>query len=1161
MSQSNPFSEQYPHPQSHPAPTSTKRVLIIVAIIMAGIALFCAGIGTIAFVAMQRIARPAPEVELAPREDSFARDTADFNRSLDRLLDEKQSQSTPSIDPAIQQFIDDSSDKLENGDDVRFSLTLFIEAVAMSDHSGGSLSIMDRLALRTWLAEYQPNPDGISGELRVLDVRLDSTGKLAVVDLLAYSDSDQAESLQWFLVHEGGQWKFYDWQRLEFGRRLSDEYASYLHGESPLDEGYDNALTELSEAEIAWYEGEPDRAKQIIRAAEAKPMLPQDRPVLQLQAAYTWMRLEQYDEAVRVLKAVENPDSLWGVWPSLAVCYYNLEEHKLALQAANNAQKQSPNHPNGFWIASLIYDELDQNDKASDAAIKALRICPLDSVIFYNAITQGRPQDVPQLVDIIAENDEEYQWTQLLSQTFRESSEFPKAVVDELKQRDDLPAGLLEIALGNLAWSSDQFDEAAGHFLKSQSVAELEYIKTIATENHLDVRLQDDDFEKLFAESPPGDSLLRSLVLRAYDDSLYCDLEKLLAALQSHTSASENGWSNALTGWAHYTNVDYEQAVASFDDFLAWRGSVESEPGDELDETEGLDDDTWLDAVTADYLVDSLLELGRPLEIIERWPEDAGKHYQVGSFLQLQANATQLDRFIESTAATTSDSVRIQRLRLQADQAMSEKETEQAATYHREAIELASSVYEEDESYFIDELIRRFARDLVLGNYVATDDEISDLDFDDNVDLNVLVNAAVRESIRVCDDDEFAAWIRRAEQLPHDTDENYAALQFAAGDYYASKNQLLDAIEAYKQNVRTSSADSWSLPRGIEAVVGVMVRAGQVDEARQWVSANPIPDSEVADEAIVDIATGNFTSLLDHLAAVDKAKATDWLQRQSLTDGLSSHADSPEFAKLIGQFPIRIPYITVDSAGELLSKASEPIDQQRVAEVLEAALGESFTAKAVVDEESNPSQIAEQAWLFQSVAGQRILVSSSERQYRTDNLSDWLGERLSTPVTRIKFSIMDDKPNSTQRLFAVASEQAGDDTLAFTWSGGNEIWSGPQLAAQLTWSDRVPVQLATQTRPLVEVPLEDADTEYEYVGINEWDQHLQDAGENLDAVLAINANGVRETISCTISKVDAEEYDIYVSPARDSVLLPFVKAGFTYTCGPSNLSLPKTKSN
>ncbi|EMI15523.1 hypothetical protein RMSM_07541 [Rhodopirellula maiorica SM1] len=1174
MSQSNPFSEQYPATQSHPASTSTKRVLIIVAIIMAAMALFCAGLGTIAFVAMQRIARPAPEVELAERENAFQQDAVDFNRSLDRVFDEKQSQSAASIDPAIAAFIDASNVKLENGDDVPFSLTLFIEAVAMSDESGGSLSIIDRLALRNWLSQFQPNPDSVSGELRILDVRVDSTGKLAVVDLMGYSDSDQAESLQWFLVHENGQWKFYDWQRLEFGRRLSDEYASYLHGETPLDEGYDTALAELNEAEIAWHDDELDRAKQIIRSAETKPMLPQDRPVLRLQAAYTWMRIEQYDEAVRVLKSIEHPNAMWGVWPSLAVCYYNLAQYDRALEAVNQSQIQSPNHPNGFWIASLIYDELEQNDKASVAAIKALRICPLDSAVFYNAIAQARPQDIPKIIDIIVENDEQYQWTQLLSQTFRKSSELPTAIVGELKQRAELPTGMLEIALGNLAWSNDELDEAANHFLKSQQTAELDFIKSIATENHLDVRLEDDAFDKLFAESPSDETLIRSLVMRAYDDSLYCDPDELRAALQSNAPAQQNGWQTALLAWANYSNGDYEPAVTQFDAFLAWRSSIESETTDDTenadelnfieqeDETGEFDEDSWLDDVAADYLVDALLQLKRPLEILERWPEDAGKHNQVGSFLLQRVNTTPVERFLETAATHSADSVRVQRLRLQAALAMTDELVEQAVSYHRQAIELASSVYEADESYFVDELIRQLARDLVLAKVVVVDSNLGDLELEEAIDLDVLISAAIRESIRISDDEQLAAWLRHAEQMPQNSDNPDPALLSEIGDYYLSNNQLQDAIDAYKQSVQFSGDDSWSLPRRIEATVVAMVRAGQVDEAKQWISANPIPDSEIDDEAIVDIASGNFASLQKHLAAVDKTKASDWLQRQSAAIGLSRYADSPVLADLIRQFPFRIPYIAVDTAGELLRDNSVPTTPQQIGSAIEAALGESFTSRSVTDDAHGGNHADQQTWLFQSAGGQRILVSWSERQYKTEDVSNWLRDRFSGPVTGIKFAILDDQASSQRRLFSLASELAGDDAIAFIWSGGNETWSGPQLKQHLAWADRVPVQHATKTPPLVEVPNvdEDEETDYEFVGIDGWNQHLQDAGGSLEAALDLYVHGIRESIPCTINKVDTEDYDIFVSPSRDSVLLPIVRTGVVYSCGPSHLSMPKSQS-
>ncbi|MCM2372516.1 tetratricopeptide repeat protein [Aporhodopirellula aestuarii] len=1164
MSQSNPFTDPNYLQSTTPPPPSTKRVLTILGIVVALIVLSCAGISAVAVVALKRIAEPDLEVALAPRENAFDFDAEDFNHSLEMLFEDRSERDVTPMDPTLQQFLDSSIATLELGNEVPFSLPMFVEAVAMSEHSGGSLNILERTALLTWLKQYEPSPDILAGESRVLDVRMDSTGKLAEVDLISYSDDAQAQSNQWFLVRESNQWKFYDWQRLEFGRRMSDEYASYLQGDPPLDEGYDNAQVQLNDAELAWWDDDRERAKRLIRGAENLPMLKEDRPSLKLQAAYTWMRLEQYDEAVRVLKSIKEPDALWGVWPSLAVSYCNLEEYEQTLDASQKALQQSPNHPNAHWIASIAYGELGRKDEASEAAIRAVRVCPTDSVMFYNAISRMRPQHVSQLVDVVIENDEEDQWLQLLSQTYRRSSEISETIVDDLKKREQLPSGVLSIAIGNQAWGNDQFDEAARRFLDSRRSADRDYIRELASQNHLDVRLDQDDFEKLFAESSGDDSLLRDLALRAYDESLYCDPDKLLTALHTHASDNTNGWGDALKGWADYSNGDYEDAIKSLDDFANWRrshGSSSDEPQARTDET---DDDSWVDHTIAEYLVYSLLELDRPLEIIERWPNDAGKHSEIGSHLLSYATESEIDQFLESTSTTGSDSIKVQRLRLQAGQAMSQDLVEEAVSRHREAIALASTVYDEEENYYVAELVRQLGRDLVVGKYLSASDDLSKLELDETIDLATLAYSAIRESIRICDDTQLDAWLNHASQVLEDADDS-SGLQSDIGDYYVSRDQLPKAIEAYKRCVEASDEESWGLTQRYEAVVRTMVHAGRIDEAKEWLATNPIPDALVAGEAVIDLARSDFESLQKHLAIVDKATASDWLEDQPLLSIKNRQSTRPGLIKLISEYPIRIPYASMESSGTLLRSGVGSVDLQQIGKAFEVALGEKFSSEEIVQGIDHRRRFADDAWVFESVSGQRIVVSVGERRYETEQLSGWLGERLNAAVTRIHFGFMDDRPDPARRLFEAALALADDDAIAFSWSGGREVWSGPRLNEDLTWKGRVPIHSANTIASLIEVLPEDGgdDLDYDdgYLDLEEWDQLKKDAGGEMRAILSIYANGVEEEIPCTVTKVDVDEYEMTISPTRSSVLLPIVQAGVAYTTGPSYLTLPKSATN
>ncbi|EMI55166.1 hypothetical protein RSSM_03395 [Rhodopirellula sallentina SM41] len=281
-----------------PAPTrSSKRILIISLIALAIIPVFCGGIAGVGYLAMKRIAQPSLQVNLPPRKDAFNQDAAEFNRSLERRVGSASDQQKQRVDRGLQRFIDNHIELLTQDDAVlpsaEFSPSSFIEAVATSEEGNGQINIAHRLTLADWIRTDAPQPDSLESQTHVLDVRLEADGKLAVVDLISYSDWNQAKSVQWFLVYEEQQWKFYDWQRLEYGRRISDEYASFIVGDTPQDQGYDKALVELARANTMWSDGQRDEAIELLRKTEGAIMLPSDRPVFRIRAAYTWMQFEK----------------------------------------------------------------------------------------------------------------------------------------------------------------------------------------------------------------------------------------------------------------------------------------------------------------------------------------------------------------------------------------------------------------------------------------------------------------------------------------------------------------------------------------------------------------------------------------------------------------------------------------------------------------------------------------------------------------------------------------------------------------------------------------------------------------------------------------------------------------------------------------------------
>lgn len=543
MPSENPFSESFPEERKHVAyqpptqPGGSQMIKVLIAIGVVGV-LCCGGLMTLTYWGFQQVVTADTGIELPLRKvGAFAEDARKFNEALDTLPDESQ------FAPAVRKLVDETVSAINRGDALPFDRDMFIEAAVASHVAGGSLGFVERVSLRNSLQKYEPVPTYEVEYYRILNVRLDDNRHLGCVDLLIYSEDSQAESQQWFLVKRDSGWKFYDWQRLEYGRRMSDEYAAFVMGSERISSGFDDAMTKLNEATDQWNSGNEDQARRTMKACEEIRMLPADRNEGFLQMVYVWMSFGDYGEALRVAKRVESPDNMWGVWPIIGSCHLYLENYDDALDAATRAQQQSPNHPNVNELFASVYSFLDRYDEAAAAAAEALRICKQDEAGWRDVVDYGRTEDLPLLLDLLRHDDAASGWPKLLDRADA-STEWATALLEQIHQRDDLPPGVIELAQGSLAWSKNDNDAASHFYLQGLKLATDELLKARATEDHIAARLQDDRFEDLFNESDNLDAVLAILVERAYDDEFYGDEKELIEAVQTNESVKRSPWAS-----------------------------------------------------------------------------------------------------------------------------------------------------------------------------------------------------------------------------------------------------------------------------------------------------------------------------------------------------------------------------------------------------------------------------------------------------------------------------------------------------------------------------------------------------------------------------------------------------------------------------------------
>ncbi|MBC8350958.1 MAG: hypothetical protein H8E66_03170 [Planctomycetes bacterium] len=1139
MPSENPFSESFPEERKHEtfqplSQTSGQQLLKVLMAIGIAAVLCCGGLMTLAYWGIQRVVTPDTGLELPiRRESAFATDARKFNEALETLPNESE------FPPAVRKLVDETVAALNAGEELPFDRDMFIEATVASHLSGGSLGFVERMSLRNWLQLYEPVPTNAIAHYRILNVRLDSNRRLGCVDLLVYFEDQQAESQQWFLVKRDDGWKFYDWQQLEYGRRMSDEYAAYVLGSELISTGFDDAMKKLNEASNEWDNGNQDRARRLVKACEDMRMLPEDRDEGSLQIVYMWMSFGDYGEAIRVAKRIKSPDKMWGVWPIVGACHLYQENYDEALVAAQRAQTQSPNHPNVHSLFASIYSYQERYNEAANASVQAMKLCPQDNQLWNDIVDYGRTEDLPLLLDLLRHDDEVSGWPVLLSEA-DSSTTWATALLEEIGQRDDIPPGVVDLAQGSLAWSKSEFDAAAEFYLKGKELATDALVKTRATNDYLWARLQEDKFDELFDESDDLNATLIALVERAYDDEMYGDPMTLLESLQKHEAVNRSPWAAGLRGWVHYSLAEYADALVEFEKFLmSTRKNAEMLA----------EDQDWLVDTTEYYVSDTLLELDRPLEVVQRWPEDISRHEQAGSHLLMTRNKSVIDEFLKQTADTTISSLRIQRLRLQAASAMRTGGGHQCDLLHQQAIKLARDTYDEDDSFWLNRLITERAENLAW-NRVAV--ETVSLDVQNQPQREQLIAAAIREAAKLCDAELVSRWIQRSQEVGIRESDTYAEIQATLGSFRLSQGDMTGALEALRSRLRLIDEDElWRYNECRNDLLAALIDAKKWDEASELVDGTESHATEVPPSALIDLAKGDETTLRSKMEQPDKETVTIWLSGREVKPYLVRHAAEPWLFELLKEFPAAMQFQSPADHGELLLEQDSEINEQSIHAILNQALKDTFTLTTVP---SLGTKGETEMWLATSRSGQRLLLSRSICQYQVDELSEPLASELSQPSLRLTVEILDHLASATQRLFQVAAAFSERKAISFSWSRDSYTWTGPMLKEQLQWQGRVPV--SHQVAPLtLTLDTGDDTADTEITEIEEWQSRLEEAGGPIPIIVTQMTRYCHERIRAELVDVDVDEYEITVRPKSDSVINPLVKTGISCTVGPADIRL------
>ncbi|MEL6110879.1 MAG: hypothetical protein AAFU85_33145, partial [Planctomycetota bacterium] len=280
--------------------------------------------------------------------------------------------------------------------------------------------------------------------------------------------------------------------------------------------------------------------------------------------------------------------------------------------------------------------------------------------------------------------------------------------------------------------------------------------------------------------------------------------------------------------------------------------------------------------------------------------------------------------------------------------------------------------------------------------------------------------------------------------------------------------------------------------------------------------------------------------LLAELSALDETTALDWL---SDTHVQSRLARMPDWQSITGAFPAFTPNnVSAQSVGTLVVPTTRVIDPASIKQSLDSALDSDFSVRRLGVEDGTTG------WVATTTTGDRVILLVRDVQYQIDSLPPSLATELEAPARTIDLYFVGHRPRALERLFRVMGRFAADETIAAEWYF--HVWYGDELEEQLRWRDRVPVSRRTLRQQLLaanprEVIRSGPGTASDSDPVKNWVDRIDAASGRLAVQIESPAWRWRETISAVATGVQAESELLVVTPERDSLIHPLVRAGAT----------------
>ena len=1062
---------------------STKWIFAVLAFFGFVGLLMCGGVFALVYFAANR----SNVADLPTRSGGFREDAIRFNASLFKKAKELSTNS-PTVTSAVpleSAAESQTTDNTSSGEDVQpvKEVRSWVEETVAKSNTGEAPSLNKRVFLaavnqrlnprkKNWLnsllieqifSQADPSPE-TEGTGIVLDVQ--RNGRFARADLLFQSYTGDSLSIQWFLILEDANWTIYDWQRMEYGRRASEEYANYFENIDSQDvEGFDLAIAKLGSA-VSKSE-DRNAALREIREAEAIKVLPRDHHVRLLRTAWSYQELDSHTDALRCLNSISDKHASWGVWQTIYESYRAQGKDEDAAKALEEAIRQSPSHPN---MASRTSESLLSKGKlteAFDSSFRAWRYFPRNYMWTSNVIRTVPVGKEIEVLTAAASLDPSHEILLDVIERMSWSQRFTKDLLTQLQSKPwvskDLFAYLQLHEVEETAEDGESSDNSRSNSISDANDKKLAIALALLTdsdsesirekarswfETECETRNQ---FDLVINNEKTRKSYLTKISnTLAYDD-LWFDRQKLVTALERVSEdASKEPLVQALLGWGKQFS-DPQAAKDHFELCLKEmekpRDSVSeiasSEAIDATIETPDDQSSEWLTSIKF-FLAEIMVRQGQAIPALERWMTD---ETIVRSIVDWTINRQDADNLPGMIKLLQEDGLPAQRwlcLKMEAALAAMSEDYKKSDELLRLASDFIRGQNDESTKWKADVIAS------LRGDQLMERRQLGLVPTLNEPDLERLLLEALRSADTLQDMESTTKLIEIAESSEAKSDKLNREIFLAKASIAASGQQWQQAASMQK---KVLDLDGFNADRNFNSLdtidwVNASLLAGELNEVRDKVE--PLPDSRqlVVPKANYLLVSNQFDSLRELLAKSSSDSVGDWLTDAQTRKWLQ---DKPEtMRQLYEQFAVSPFGISVSTFGNEFTQlqldaaiSGYAFDERSILSRLETLSGNQPSISKL---NTRVARENEGSWIVSIGNARYGLQVNSKSRGREAMLSKELSEIVSKPLTWISLQSLQENEAIEVSLPTLLHSILDDVPEILVDIDRSIIWYGEQIS-------------------------------------------------------------------------------------------------------------------